>query len=202
MHRHKNGFTLLEILIALFIFTIVSVIVVSALHNVINIQTDTQKKAARLQQLQIALLLISRDMEQIVNRPITTSAGQIEGFIGQTKAVTFTHTGLANPFGQLNRATLQRTKYEWENGRLKRFTWPVLDRAKNIAPDARLLLDSVSDLQFEYLDNKGRFQKIWPPLDQPKAVLPLAVRVSLTLRDWGNISQLYIIAGQPIEQSN
>ncbi|HSW70250.1 MAG TPA: type II secretion system minor pseudopilin GspJ [Gammaproteobacteria bacterium] len=200
--KKNHGFTLLEIIIALFIFSIVSLIIVSALHNVINLQSASQKKAERLAKLQIALLFLSRDLEQTIHRPITTSNGNLEGFIGSTNAVTFTHAGWDNPSGMLIRSTLQRTRYELNDGILKRLTWPVLDQAHLIAPNAKSLLNSVNDLHFEYLDNKGRFQPVWPPLDQPKAILPLAVRVSLTLNNWGKIDQLYIIAGQPLEKPN
>lgn len=202
MAVRERGFTLLEIIIALFVFSIVSMIVVSALHNVLNTQSATEKKAERLANLQIALLLMSRDFEQVINRPITNASGTLEGFIGTPDSVTFTHAGLVNPFGMLQRSTLQRTQYALNDKVLNRLTWQVLDQAGEIKPDSKSILNSVNKLQFEYLDNKGRFQKIWPPLDQPKAVAPLAVRVSITLENWGKITQLYIIAGQPIEKSN
>jgi type II secretion system protein J len=72
----RAGFTLLEILIALFIFTIVSMILVSALHNVLNNQAATEKKAHQLAKLQIAMLLMSRDIEQTIrtNKPSRTIA--------------------------------------------------------------------------------------------------------------------------------
>lgn len=198
----ERGFTLLEIIIALFVFSIVSMIVVGALHNVLTTQSSTEKKAARLAELQIALLLMSRDLEQVINRPITNASGTLEGFIGTSDSVTFTHAGLVNPFGMLQRSTLQRTQYELKDKVLKRLTWPMLDQAGETKPDSKSILNSVNELQFEYLDNKGRFQKIWPPLDQQKAAVPLAVRVSITLDNWGKITALYIIAGQPIEKSN
>lgn len=145
---------------------------------------------------------MSRDFEQVINRQITNASGTPEGFIGTSDSVTFTHAGLVNPFGQLQRSTLQRTKYELTDDVLKRLTWPMLDQAGEIKPDSKSILNSVSDLEFEYLDNKEHFQKIWPPLDQQNAALPLAVRVSITLDNWGKITELYIIAGQPIEKSN
>lgn len=197
-----RGFTLLEIIIALFIFSIVSIIVVGALHNVLTTQSSAQKKAERLSELQITLLLMSRDLEQVINRPITNSSGNAEGFMGATREVTFTRAGFENPFGQLQRSTLQRIRYEVNHGKLQRLTWPTLDQTHTTKPDVKILLNSVLDLQFEYLDKNGHFQKTWPPLDQPRAILPLAVRVSLTLKNWGQINQLYIIAGQPVEKSN
>ncbi len=206
MPRNKSkkmaGFTLLEIIIALFIFSIVSLIMVAALHNVIAIQAATEQKTTRLAELQIALLLISRDLEQTINRPVTNSAGKLEGFMGTPKSVTFTHAGLSNPLGQLNRTTLQRTRYEFTKNTLIRITWPVLDATSATPMDKRQLLDSVNELHFDYLDSKGHLQSIWPPLDQLNAILPRAVRISLTLANWGKITEIYLIAGQPLEKSN
>jgi general secretion pathway protein J len=200
-HPTQKGFTLLEIIIALFVFSIVSIIMVSALHNVLTTQTAIEQKAARLSQLQIALLLLSHDLEQTINRPITNVTGNPEGFIGSSDTVTFTHAGLANPLGQLQRATLQRTRYQFSEHKLLRINWPVLDQIDKTKADSRELLDNVMDCHFEYLDNKGKFQNAWPPPAQQSAVLPLAIRISLTLKNWGKIHQTYMIVGQPIEKT-
>lgn len=200
--RKQLGFTLLEIIIALFVFSIVSIIVVGALHNVLSTQSAAEKKTARLEQLQIALLFISRDIEQTIHRPILNAGENLEGFRGSPKIVTFTHAGLVNPLGQFPRSTLQRTRYQLNNKQLLRITWPVLDQVKTTKPISRTLLTGVSELDFAYLDNKNHFQTIWPPLDQPNAVLPRAVRVTLTLENWGKITQLFIIAGQPGDKAN
>lgn len=197
-----KGFTLLEIIIALFIFSIVSMIMVAALHSVLTSQSSTADKAARLAKLQIALLLFSHDIEQTLNRPIIDVQGATQGFVGQSDMMTFTHAGLVNPFGQLLRTTLQRTRYQFSQHTLVRITWPALDQTHDTTPDSRTLLTDVKELQFEYLDEKGHFQSVWPPLDQQNAILPRAVRISLTLKNWGKIQELYIIASQPIELQN
>src|SRR5579862_9001716 len=102
MNKNKHGFTLLEILIALFIFSIVSMIMVGALHTVFNSQSTTAKHAAALTKLQIAFLLMSHDLEQTINRPITNAKGIVEApFVGTHDTVTFTHAGAANPQGIL-----------------------------------------------------------------------------------------------------
>ncbi len=190
-----TGFTLIEIIVALFVFSIVSLIVVGALHTVLSTQSAVEKKAERVAKLQVALLFLSRDFEQTINRPITNPSGSEEGFIGTHNTVSFTHAGLQNPLGQLQRATLQRTRYQLNNHTLSRLTWPMLDQSEDTKPDARALLDSVDDLQFDYLDSQGHFQKIWPPLAQQKEALPLAIRISFTIQNWGNITELYLIPG-------
>ena len=197
MRNKKMGFTLIEILIALFVFTIISMIMVSALHNIFNYQAETEKQAARLNELQLALLLMSRDIEQTINRPVlNTKGGQDGPFMGARQNITFTHAGFANPLGELHRSTLQRTGYIFKNENLIRQTWDVLDQTADTKTNSRTLLTSVTDLQFEFLDDKGKFQTTWPLSAQTGSPLPRAVRVSLTLKKWGKLTQLYLIPGQ------
>ncbi len=194
MRNNKNGFTLLEILIALFIFSIVSMIMVTALHTVFNSQSITAKHAEALTKLQIAFLLMSRDFEQTVNRSIMNAKGIVDPpFIGTHDTVTFTHGGFANPLGMMQRSTLQRTEYALDKDQLIRSIWPVLDQTQKTLPSHRILLHSTTDLRFDYLDNQGKFQNNWPPADQKQSAFPRAVRVSITLKNWGTLSQLYII---------
>ena len=54
-------------------------------------------------------------------------------------------------------------------------------------------------LQQEYLDEKGAFQKNWPPADKQNAGLPRAIRMHLTLKNWGKISQTYVLAGEELD---
>jgi general secretion pathway protein J len=197
--NNKKGFTLLEILIALFVFTILSIIMSSALHSITTSQSATEKRAARLDELQLALIIISRDFEQAVNRQSTNTNGTDPAMIGAPDFIIFTHAGFANPFGTQNHSTLQRSTYLLENGNLKRSHWPVLDHTLKIKPEERILLTNVSELHFEYLDSQKNFRPSWPPPDQTQSILPTAVRVTLTLKDLGKITQLYLIAGPPIE---
>ncbi|MCD6039370.1 MAG: xcpW [Gammaproteobacteria bacterium] len=200
MYNSKKGFTLLEILIALFIFSIVSLIMVGVLHTVFNSQSITEKHATRLSQLQITLLLMSHDLEQTINRPITDAKGIMEGpFIGTPDTVTFTHAGFANPMGLLQRSTLQRTQYSLINNQLVRSIWLVLDQTQQTLPIDRILLDDTTTLHFEYLDNQGKFQNTWPLADQKQVILPRAVRVIITLKNEGTLSQLYLIPAQTLE---
>ena len=152
------GFTLLEILIALFIFTIVSAILAGALHSIFTTQAAVEKRVQSLTELQIALLVMSRDIEQTIDRPISLSDHSKQGFIGSSSVLVFTHAGQVNPFAIANRSTLQRVRYELEEGNLVRVTWPMLDRIKDNA-DKRILLKNVAELNFQYLDSDRHFQK-------------------------------------------
>jgi general secretion pathway protein J len=202
MKKNIHGFTLLEILIALFIFTMLSMMLMGALHSVITADSGTEKNAQRLRIAQIALLTMSRDIEQTVDRPVLNTTGTEEAaLIGSSRGFTLTHTGFANPMGTLLQSTLQRTRYYWDQGALWRMTWTALDQAPSSRPHAKRLLTEITAAQFEYLDKEGRFYNDWPPDDQKKQSLPRAIRVLLTISQWGKLSQLYVISAEPNEST-
>jgi len=194
----NDGFTLLEILVALFIFTILSVILASALHNIIGTQDRTEQHAARLRKLQFALVLVSRDIEQTVDRPVLTAqANEEKAFLGTPREFSLTHAGLSNPDGAMIRSNLQRTRYYWDKDTLLRMVWPALDQAPDSKPTARAILTNVVAVHFRYLDKENHFHDNWPTEQSSGQALPRAVKIELTLSDWGSISQLYVIPAQP-----
>lgn len=190
------GFTLLEILIALFIFTILSIMMTGGLRTVINMQQGTERSADRMRQLEIVLVRMSRDVEQVVNRPITTAKGQdASAFYGTQQGFVFTHGGMAGIASQ--HQVLQRTQYVFGHNGLWRMVWDVLDQAQTSPkPNQRELLSNITGARFEYLDNKNVFHKEWPVNGTANQPLPRAVKVTLTIADWGSITQLYVIPAQ------
>lgn len=198
MCNDKKGFTLLEILIALFIFTIISIIMATTLHTVFTSQSGTEKKAEKIAKLQMTFLIFSRDFEQSIDRPITNAKNMPENaFIGTPRMVTLTHGGLKNPAGEMQRSTLQRTQYSLQNHQLIRESWDVLDQTAKTVPEKRVLYQGVNDLRFEYLDSKGKFLNNWPEQNSQDP-LPVAIRVSLSLQNWGKITELYLLKGQNV----
>ncbi len=198
--RHNNkGFTLLEILIALFIFAIVSMIMVSALHSIMTTQSAIEKNTEKFNRLQLAMILMSRDMEQIINRPITNVANvQEPALTGSPTEIKFTHGGMDNPFGELARSSMQHVHYFLTKESLVRETWNALDITNHTTSSQRILLDNVTDLRFQYLDSNGKLQNNWPTANQTQSqsTLPLAIRVTLTIKNQGKITQTYLIGAK------
>ncbi len=198
-HRNIKGFTLLEILIATFIFTIVSVIVAGGLHSMLNVQTVVNKKSDALAEWQTAFLLLSRDIQQAVNRPVTNAKGiPEEAFIGESERMTFTSGGFVNPLETSPHSALSRLTYSTKESQLIRTKWPALDAVSTSIPNDRVLLHGVTTFRLEYLDHRRVFQARWPVENEKKenGLLPLAVRVTLTLEGRGTISQLYLVPGK------
>lgn len=198
MFTTLKGFTLLEILIALFVFSIVSLMMASGLRTVIQASSSTEEKASRLRETQIALILFSREIEQAVNRPILNESGkEAPAFLGDQHRVVFTHTGRANPEGLSLQSSLSRTEYRFHDKGLYRLTWEALDLPPDSKPHAQIILQEVSAVSFQYLDQQNHFQNEWGGDEKREYPLPKAVKITLTFTHWGKLSQLYVIPAQP-----
>lgn len=202
LHFPKNkdaGFTLLELLVALFIFSILSTILVAALQSVINAYTESEKKADRLRSLQRALLILSRDIEQTTFRPIVNTVGKEEpAFVGTMRGFSFTHFGVGDPSGNALTSAMQRVDYHFSERSLWRTVYRVLDQAPQTQAKAHPLLENVSVASFQYVDKQQRLHSTWPiEGENNKEPLPRAVKINLTIPHWGKLSQLYVISADP-----
>lgn len=200
----QRGFTLIEILIALFIFTILSFLLMGGLRSIISTQSRTEVGAEKLAKLQMAMLVVSRDVLQAVDRPVTNAHDkQLATFIGTPVGFTFTHMGYADTANTQTHSILQRTGYFWHHHALWRKTWRAVDRIFPERGHQRLLMPGIESARFDYLDKSGHFQSAWPARQQGAATLPRGVRVTLEIKNWGTISQYYpVAAGFVLDASN
>ena len=197
MKRH-NGFTLLEILIALSVFAILATITSSAMFHAFNTRTRVTVQADRLNQLQLAMALIRRDTQQIVERPVRGNELHLfPAFTGQTNYIEFTRGGDVNPTENTSRSTLKRIAYLCQNGRLIRRSWEALDTPIRSQFQDKPLLNNLTRCHFAYLAHNQQILPEWREnalkQDQRQETLPTAIQLILNLKDWGNMSLLFII---------
>ncbi len=162
------GFTLLELLISMVIFGLIAAMAYSALNNMMLARSQTEARTQQLYKLQMALTLMERDIEQIVDRPVRDEYGETQpAFVANEYGdylLEFTRTGWLNPLN-LPRSHLQRIAYSLKDEKLIRSLWYVLDRAQDSERYDIVLLDDVKNLEIRYLDDKKEWQRSWPPLN-------------------------------------
>jgi len=197
-----KGFTLIEVLVALAVFGVMSMLAYTALGSTLSNADYLSNRMDRLQSIQRAVRYLSTDLFQLVPRPIRSELG--EGFdpalqtsLGSEFVLELTRGGWRNPAG-LPRSTLQRVAYRLEDDELVRYHWTVLDRTYANEPIATVLLDDVENLFFRYHTANGEFTEVWPPQKQSGATdirsRPRAVEIVLTLADQGELRRLLELA--------
>lgn len=191
----SRAFTLLELLAAVAVFSVMAALAYGGLRGVMDAREDTSAAARRLGDLQLAVSLLSRDIQQGAARPIRGPYGDVgPALAGSERGLELTRAGHANPTGA-RRSTLERVRWGMEAGDLVRWSWPVLDRAPSTRPAERRLLDGVTSLHFRY-HFRGRWHDSWPPPrlgELPPESLPRAVEFSVELDDWGRVTRVALL---------
>lgn len=149
---HKDsGFTLLEIVVALGLFAVISVVAHSSLFQFINVRDAMEKNTVAFSQVQRGVALLEQDIRYAVSHPVRDAYGDLEpAFL-----TNLTDPDLDNEIIRLTAALpsyqvkntnqLSRVAWRLEDGVLIRSFWLVLDRAQDSELKHFKLIDGVSN---------------------------------------------------------
>jgi len=245
MSVRARGFTLVELLVALFITAIMMAMGYAAVNQAANGRASVEKQTARILQVQRALRTLAQDFELLAPRPVRdplggdnlaalvvgstaslsaaasgaaagssgSSSGSATGASGSagadvtstasslalqaTALLSLTRGGWANPVGLL-RPEEQRVSYQLEAGKLVRYHQPVLDAVGETPLVRRELLDDVTSIKFRFMDAGHNWQENWQitgRTPQTARFRPVAIEITLVLKDYGTLVRVVEIAG-------
>lgn len=196
-----RGFTLIEVLISVFLLSVLSTFAYATLNYVRRSREVTSVAFERMRSIELAVHTLTSDFQQLEPRPVRDLLGEsvVPAILADqrtTNLVTLTRGGWPNPAG-LPRGTLQRVNYRLDNGILIREYQTVLDATLANAPFKRELLKDVVKISIRYLDSSRVWQEQWPPLAAgptgptlPLRMRPVAVEIVIELKDAGKLTRL------------
>jgi general secretion pathway protein J len=204
----RSGFTLIEVVIAMFIAAIMFAIGYRSLNQAMIERGYLKTAQDRVTEIQRGMRIVAQDFAQIAARAARDpqGSGELQPALLATARdntlVTFTRTGWSNPAG-IQRPAEERVRYRFVDGSLVRDHWLAVDPALNSEPRERVLLTRVKSVEIRFLDPTSRnWRKDWPvqtpsgpvgPLNVDDLYLtrPLAIEFTVEFEDWGRIQRIF-----------
>lgn len=218
--REQQGFTLIEVLIAMALTVVVASIAYSGLSAVLDSLDQTRQAMNRTSELSKALRMISRDVNQSVNRSIRDELGFTEpAMIGGDSyrgMLGLTRSGWMS-MGSTPRSHLERVYYYLDDNTLYRMRSTVLDRSYRLDRDnptvpgdgAVAMLEGVTRFDVVFLSpelisslpsrpsdgtlDTSRWLRDWGVEGTPNQELPVALEIRLTIDGLGDMERVYVL---------
>lgn len=210
--RQQGGFTLLEVLIAVTITAVIGLGVWQVMSGVITARDRVNELAEEFDGLQRAMLLLERDLMQVVNRPARDVYGDYQLAMTSREedfALMLTRQGWRNPLGS-RRSGLQRVAWEFTGEELRRRYWPMVDQGQEDASRDVLLLEGVVDFEVRFLNDQRAWQPEWPNDEtmaglsqgsRPETPLPLGLEVTLEHERFGELVRTFVLPDFSAEEA-
>jgi len=204
-----RGFTLIEVVIAMFIAAIMFAIGYGAINQALRDRDALNVSQQRVTEIQVGMRVVAQDFAQVVARGArdTSGTGDLMPAMlanGSSDAIlTFTRAGWSNPAG-VQRPAEQRVRYRFIEGALVREHWLSVDPALNVEPLQRTLLTRITAVEVRFLDPISRqWRTEWPttgaggqtsPANVDQLITrPLAIEFTVVFEDWGRVQRLFEI---------
>jgi general secretion pathway protein J len=184
----RRGFTLIEVLVATAVFSIMAALAYGGLNSIARTRGDLAKQESDFAALMRAVGSLDRDLNSAVARPVRGAVGQmLPALIGASDHVELTRLGFANPQAE-PRSNLQRVFNQLDGGKFERGRYAVLDRAADSTPQVDGLDVKAEDFRLRYFDGaSSQWLDVWPPPQSKPERLPRAVQWRLRTSQYGEI---------------
>ena len=181
---HGDGFTLVEILIALAILALVAVLGYRAVSSLTDSEARLAAESERWRGLDALFARLESDMRAAEPREARVGATVEAAWLARTDESGNAELRLsrAGPEFSLEPSSPgQRLGYRLRNGAIEVLYWPHLDLPAGVAPAAYALAGRIARFDVGYLDSGHGWHDHWPLLGE--SPVPRAVRIVLTLND-------------------
>ena len=176
MAQSRNGFTLVEMMVALFIFAMLSVAGVVMLRSAVDGDEVTAENLGQMAEMQRFISLMEADLSQALPRTSRDERGdRLAAFASETGGaetafLKFTRGGQSNINGE-PRSNLERVEYRLADGNLERWRYRMTDGGSIDQP--AILISKIESLELRFRNKRGQWSDRWETerlTDMPRAI--------------------------------
>ncbi|MBB1273868.1 type II secretion system minor pseudopilin GspJ [Psychromonas sp. SR45-3] len=199
----QNGFTLIEILIAIAIFATLSLAAYQILQGVLRSGEISREHDKHLVEIQRGMLLIERDFVQMVARISRTGNAEDEKlqvlYVGKkvldsdSEGIEFNRLGWTNPLNLLPRSTILRVGYRVKNNQLQRLYYLHPDIVAGEKPEQQVILNDVDSLSFRFWDDD------WIDTWNADKTIPKGIEMTINSQHYGELKRVFILSDSTVE---
>jgi general secretion pathway protein J len=188
----RNGFTLVEMLIALSIFGMLTAAGVALLTVTARTQESSDRLLAEVGELRRVGALLGADLAQAAPRIYRDEGGRPRrAFAGASGEAPLLMAFVRRGWDAGDGPALQRVEYRLRAGAIQRLSYAHVDGGSEplaVVP----LIDGVRTLRLRYRDSDGAWRERWDPTDAAR--LPQAVELITDSDGRGLVRQLFLVA--------
>ena len=196
----RAGFTLVELLVALAIFAILSGFAYRGLTALLDSREALRHESRKWRDVSLFVGRVERDLGAVLVRTSKGPSGTPLAPVASTLETPTAGDGLAltragSPLQENALAAPQRIAYRLRGDRVERLTWAGVDAAPRDEPSAVTVLAPVRALAFRFMDSRtGDWRPTWPGSTD---LLPAAVEVTVELASGERIIRLVDLPRTP-----
>ena len=195
MRTLAKGFTLLELLVAISIFSLIAAAGYSGLSSLSRALQAQQLGSQALADTQWLVARLDQDIAQTINRPARVGATQLPALVGDSRSLRMVTLNPKQLFYQ-SLSDERPVSWQWQSQQLRRQLWQLPDQAEAQAPLLdEVLLEQISQFEFRYLDDNNQWLLQWNS-QLRNGQLPLAIQYQLQTNDFEVISRIIELPGR------
>ena len=184
----KKGFTLVELLVAIAIFAVLSALGWKVFDYLAKVKDRNAMHEANLEQLQESYQQILRDTMQAVPLTANVKGQQQPALVLHNGRFNFSKTGVTDPLQQ-GISPHERVEYQYraDEKKLYRLKYRNLHQTGNDQPESSVMLDEVEAFEIMVLNpnelSSWPESNIDPQQTEQLRLLPKGIKINLTVRD-------------------
>lgn len=191
----------MEVMVALFIMAMIALLASQAFNTASSGAAATREAMDRMAAIDRTLVLVETDLRNAVPKTLKQRFGEAlpAVYVAQSDDywLTLMRGGMANPLHQ-RRTEEVRVGYRYLEDTIWRDTWYNPMETEQDQARQQKLLEGVKDMQVRVLPPGpgvsiagGPWYDAWPATGRRPEELPIAIEVTLTLEDMGEIKRLF-----------